>query len=332
MRLLSSLLAILANMLLYMQQIGESNHNERRNNMFKIHSAASIGFVSLNVSDIQKSLEFYQSILGFRRVRKSSTDRVYLSSSGAQSSSPILELVHASQTDSNPVTPRRAGLYHFAILLPERKNLADVLLYLSEKRYKVHFDGLADHLVSESIYIRDPDFNGVEIYSDRSQSEWKWNGKDNNSDNSRLQMATLPLNTDDLLKESTDKGWTEMPTNTVIGHMHLHVSNLSNAMKFYHDILGLNLTTTYPGAYFFAAGRYHHHIATNTWLGANILPASPESIGLNHFGIELPNKEEFDRTLKQLQQQNIADSNSELSSKAIFIQDPNGIRIQVYYI
>src|SRR5919199_1150733 len=316
-----------------MQQIGKSNHNEERNSTFKINPSTKIGYVSLNVSDIQSSLEFYQSILGFRLIqKKSSADRVYLSSGEAQSSFPMLELVQTSQTDSNLASSRRAGLYHFAILLPERKNLSDVLLYLSEKQDKIHFDGLADHLVSESIYIRDPDFIGIEIYSDRPRSEWKWNGKNNNTNNSQLQMATLPLNTDDLLKESTDKGWTGMPTNTVIGHVHLHVSNLLNAMKFYRNILGLNLTTTYPGAYFFAAGRYHHHIATNTWLGANILPASPESIGLNHFGIELPNKEEFDRTLKQLQQQNIAESNSELSSKAIFIQDPNGIRIQVYYV
>ena len=124
-----------------------------------------------------------------------------------------------------------------------------------------------------------------------------------------------------------------MPADTLIGDVHLHVSNLSNAMKFYHEILGLNLTTTYPDAYFFAAGRYHHHIATNTWLGTNILPASPESIGLNHFGIELPNKEEFDMILKQLQQQNIAAKNNGLlSSKTILIQDPNDIRIQVYHM
>jgi catechol 2,3-dioxygenase len=264
---------------------------------------------SLNVSDIQRSLKFYQSILGFRKVREPSTDRVLLSSNGTSSSSPhLLELVHASQAESNLVTPKSAGLYHFAILLPERKNLADVLRYLSYEHDQVHFDGLADHLVSEAIYIRDPDFNGVEIYSDRSQSEWKWNS--NNNNNNRLQMATLPLNTDDLLKESTDKGWTGIPADTVIGHVHLHVTDLSNAMKFYHEILGLNLTTTYPGAYFFAAGRYHHHIATNTWLGTNILPASPESVGLNHFSIELPNTEEFDRTVKHLSQYNIAAKSS----------------------
>jgi catechol 2,3-dioxygenase len=317
-----------------MQQIGKSNHNEERNSTFEIHPSTKIGYVSLNVSDIQRSLEFYQSVLGFSKVRKksSASDRVLLSSGETQSSAPMLELVQVGQTDSNPVTPRRDGLYHFAILLPERKNLADVLLYLSGKQDQVQFDGLADHLVSEAIYIRDPDFNGVEIYSDRPRSEWKWNGKDNNSDNSRLQMATLPLNTKDLLKECTDAGWTGMPTGTSIGHIHLHVSNLSNAMKFYHDILRLNLTTIYPGAYFFAAGRYHHHIATNTWLGSNILHASSQSIGLNYFGIELPNIEEFDKTVKQLQQYNIVVQSSSISSKAILMHDPNGIRIQVYYM
>jgi catechol 2,3-dioxygenase len=317
-----------------MQQIGKSNHNEERNSTFEIHPAARIGYVSLNVSDIQRSLEFYQSLLGFSKVQKksSTSDRVFLSSDETHSSAPMLELVQVGQTDSNPVTPRRAGLYHFAILLPERKNLADALLYLSDKQDQVHFDGLADHLVSEAIYISDPDFNGVEIYSDRPRSEWKWNDKDKNSNNSRLQMTTLPLNTKDLLKESTDTGWTGIPTSTSIGHIHLHVSNLSNAMKFYHEILGLNLTTTYPGAYFFAAGRYHHHIASNTWLGSNILPASPQSIGLNYFGIELPNIEEFDKMVKQLQQYNIVEQSSSLSSKTILTHDPNGIRIQVYYV
>ncbi|HJT46885.1 MAG TPA: VOC family protein [Nitrososphaeraceae archaeon] len=324
-----------------MHQIGKSNHNEERNSTFKINQSTKIGYVSLNVSDIQNSLEFYQSILGFRQIQKKScvaADRAYLSTGGTQSSIPMLELVQTSQTDSNLANSRRAGLYHFAILLPERKNLADVLLYLSDKQDKIRFDGLADHLVSESLYIRDPDFIGIEIYSDRPQSEWKWNDENdnknnnnNNNNNRQLQMATLPLNTDNLLKEATDKGWIGMPTNTMIGHVHLHVRDLSNAMNFYRDILGLNLTTTNPGAYFFAAGRYHHHIATNTWLGTNILPASPKSIGLNHFSIELPSKEEFDRTFKQLQHQNIVESNSEISSKAIFIRDPNGIRISLSY-
>ena len=102
-----------------------------------------------------------------------------------------------------------------------------------------------------AIYIHDPDFNGIEIYIDRPKSEWKWTVKNSMR---QLQMATLPLNTKDLLQQSTDRGWTGMPKDTIIGHVHLHVSNLLKAMKFYHEILGMNLTTTYPGAYLFALG------------------------------------------------------------------------------
>jgi catechol 2,3-dioxygenase len=234
------------------------------------------------------------------------------------------------QSEPNSSSRINAGLYHFAILLPERKNLADMLLYISDKQDKVHFDGLADHQVSEAIYIRDPDFNGIEIYSDRPKSEWKWTIKDNIR---QLQMATLPLNTKDLLQQSSDKGWTGMPKDTIIGHLHLHVSNLSKVMKFYHEILGMNLTSTYPGAYFFAAGKYHHHIATNTWLGTgNILPASPESIGLNHFGIELSNIEDFDRMVKHLARNDSISTaqRAGLSSNAILLKDPDGIRVDVY--
>jgi catechol 2,3-dioxygenase len=161
---------------------------------------------------------------------------------------------------------RRAGLYHFAILLPERKFLADMLQNLNDKRDLVHFDGFADHLVSESIYIRDPDFNGIEIYSDRPRSQWKW--KD-----TQLEMATLPLNTTELLKAASEEGWKEMPNKTTIGHVHLHVSDIAKTMKFYHQILRLQLAAVIPCASFFAAGGYRHHIATNTWLGTGIAPA-----------------------------------------------------------
>jgi catechol 2,3-dioxygenase len=221
---------------------------------------------------------------------------------------------------------RRAGLYHYAILLPERKYLADMLQNLSEKRSEIRFDGLADHLVSESIYIRDPDNIGIEIYCDRSSSQWKWDG-------SRVRMETDRLDTEDLLRESTASGWKAMPAKTVIGHVHLHVRNLAKAMKFYRKILGLNFTATYPGAYFFAAGKYHHHIATNIWLGTSIQLASSEHVGLNHFGIELPNKEEYQKTVEQLRQYNIEapqDGPSNGSAKSVFLRDMDDITIRLY--
>ena len=232
---------------------------------------------------------------------------------------------NANNNDTfNPLgtTKKRAGLYHFAILLPERKYLADMLQNLCDKHDQIHFDGFADHLVSESVYIRDPDFNGIEIYRDRPMSEWNWDGN-------RIEMATLPLNTSDLLKESTDEGWKEMPSKTTIGHVHLHVRDLAEALKFYHEILGLNLTATIPTAAFFAAGKYHHHIAVNTWLGTNILPPSPQGIGLNHFSIGLPSKAEYERLVRQLSRYGIGIE--DLSERSVFVQDMDGMRVRLQH-
>jgi catechol 2,3-dioxygenase len=292
--------------------------------LFKIDPSMKIGYVSLNVSDIQRSIDFYKSVLGFKIINRTSSGKALLSSGGADSPY-LLELLQVEDSASVLPAARRAGLYHFAILLPERKHLADMLRNLSNKRDQVRFDGLAEHLVSEAIYIRDPDSNGIEIYRDRPYSEWKW------SNGSQLQMATLPLNRADLLKESTEKGWKEMPAGTRIGHVHLHVRNLAKAMKFYQEILGLDLITTYPGAYFFAAGGYHHHIAANTWLGTNIEPASSENLGLNHFGIELPSKE-YDRIVKRLAQykMGVLQDNNSQESRSVFLRDYDGITIRLF--
>ena len=294
---------------------------------FNIHPAMRIGYVSLNVSEIDRSLDFYGKALGFKKVDRPSSERALLSVDGHHPY--LVELLQAkkaaSYRASMPET-RRAGLYHYAILLPERKYLADMLQNLSERRGEMRFDGLADHLVSESIYIRDPDNISIEIYCDRPSSQWKWDG-------SRVRMKTDRLDTEDLLRESTASGWKAMPAKTVIGHVHLHVRNLAKAMKFYRKILGLNFTATYPGAYFFAAGKYHHHIATNIWLGTSIQLASSEHVGLNHFGIELPNKEEYQKTVEQLRQYNIEapqDGPSNGSAKSVFLRDMNDITIRLY--
>jgi catechol 2,3-dioxygenase len=209
-------------------------------------------------------------------------------------------------------------------LLPERKYLADMLLNLRDKRNKVHFDGFADHLVSESVYIRDPDFNGIEIYRDRPVTEWNWNGN-------QIEMATLPLDSKSLLNDSTEGGWTKMPATTSIGHVHLHVKDLAKAMNFYHGILGLNLTTTFPSAAFFAAGKYHHHIAANTWLGNDISPASLLSVGLNHFSIQLSSKGQFEKTLKHVSKYNRESQPSD-GTTSIYLRDNDGITLRLYYM
>ena len=308
------------------------NHNingaSTNQQQYKIDPAMKIGHVSLNVSDLSQSIHFYQSVLGFKAVGRPSSDKAQLAV-GSDDSSYVVELLQVKTGANNDShsrlegSTRRAGLYHFAILLPERKFLADMLQNLNDKRDQVHFDGLADHLVSESIYIRDPDFNGVEIYSDRPRSQWRW--KD-----SKVEMATLPLNTTDLLNEATEKGWKVIPNKTTIGHVHLHVSDIAKAMKFYHQILGLQLTAIIPRALFFAAGGYyHHHIATNTWLGTGIAPASSQSIGLNHFSIELPSKEELATLVKIFSRRGMAVIGGDLSDRSVFVRDRDGIKIQV---
>ncbi|WP_415281169.1 VOC family protein [Candidatus Nitrososphaera sp. FF02] len=288
---------------------------------FSIAQTMRIGHASLNVSDIQRSVDFYRDILGFNVVGRPSDEKAFLSTSGG---SHLVELLQATNPMHDTIQQKkRAGLYHFAVLLPERKYLADMLQNLRDNRDKVHFDGLADHLVSESIYIRDPDFNGIEIYCDRPSSEWRWNG-------SQVEMATIGLDTENLLQESTSFGWKEMPTGTTIGHVHLHVQNLAKAMNFYHEILGLNLTATVPNAAFFAAGRYHHHIATNTWLGTDIAPASPNSVGLNHYSIELSNKKQLDDTIENLSKHNIELQEQSEESNSVMLHDNDGIAIQLY--
>jgi catechol 2,3-dioxygenase len=297
---------------------------------FNIYPATRIGYVSLNVSDIDRSLDFYEKVLGFKKVDRPPGERALLSMDGHPSY--LVELLQAKGEaaaagyKAGMSATRRAGLYHFAILLPERKYLADMLQNLSGRRGEMRFDGLADHLVSESIYIRDPDNIGIEIYCDRPSLRWQWNG-------SRVRMATERLDIEDLLRESTTSGWKAMPAKTVVGHVHLHVRNLAKSMKFYREVLGMNFTATYPGAYFFAAGKYHHHIATNIWLGTNIQLASSEHVGLNHFGIEIPNKEQYEKTAERLRQYKIEMPHyGQLkgSSKSVFLHDMDSITIRLY--
>ena len=254
-----------------------------------------IDHVDLKVSDLEKSLHFYTSILGFKVVRQESRTAFLSSSFSSENKDSNRFLVVLSELKDNNSNfsifqhkSRIAGLYHFAILLPERRYLAHFLKHIQKNLNGKYYEGMADHAVSESIYLHDPDFNGIEVYSDRNPKEWKW--KDHS-----VYMVTEPLNIDNLLKKYSDVNneWNELPSGTSIGHVHLYVSNLAKAKRFYHEILQLNHTATYPGAYFFAANKYHHHVATNTWLGENISLAYTDGNnkpGLEHYAIKLHNE------------------------------------------
>lgn len=282
--------------------------------MIPIDQNAKIGQVHLRVSDINLSLEFYKSFLGFKIVEQ--TDHaVFLSSDGKM---PYL----VALSTAKPVDlTQRAGLYHFAILLPQRKDLADFLSHLLKHKDEIHIDGFSDHLVSEAIYIRDPDNIGIEIYCDRIPSDWKWN-------DNQVIMSIESLDMEGLLVEST-KSWNEFPSDTSIGHVHLHVSNLANAKKFYSEVLGLSITASMKNALFFAAGKYHHHIATNTWLGEDISQASTEFAGLDYFTIQFSSRDKLENTIKKLKSSKISVNQLEDDSFSIFDEDKISIHLTV---
>ncbi|QLH11035.1 VOC family protein [Nitrosarchaeum sp. AC2] len=282
--------------------------------MIPIDQNTRIGQVHLNVSNINQSLEFYKSFLGFKIVEQTE-HVVFLSSDGN-----LPYLVALSTAKPLDLT-KRAGLYHFAILLPKRKDLAEFLSHLLKHKDTIKIDGFSDHLVSEAIYIRDPDNIGIEIYRDRIPSEWKWI-------ENQVVMAIEPLDMEGLLAEST-KSWSGFPSDTSIGHVHLHVSNLANAKKFYSEILGLTTTASMKGALFFAAGKYHHHIATNTWLGEDISQASTEFAGLDYFTLQFSSKDKLNYMIRKLESSKITVKSLEDGSFSIFDEDKISIHLTV---
>jgi catechol 2,3-dioxygenase len=181
-------------------------------------------------------------------------------------------------------------------------------------------DGAAHHGVSEAIYLRDPDYNGIELYSDVPRDVWHW-------ENGSLTMVTDPLDVDNLLSEAGE--WNGIDPSTDIGHLHLQVSDLPRSEQFYHGLLGLDVTQrSYPGALFLSAGGYHHHIGLNTWAGQGA-PAPPQnSVGLSSFAIQMPDRQSWKALKRRLESASLLDARIH-SSRQFLLHDPDGIRIEV---
>jgi len=260
-----------------------------------------------------------------------------LNSVNKEKVSPLLVLNETDKNNDNiklKSIKKESGLYHFAILLPERKDLAAFLSHMQKNLDPAFYEGMADHAVSESIYLHDPDYNGIEVYRDRLPSQWKWN-------RNKVYMVTEPLDVKDLFIQNPNEKWTGMPSDTTIGHVHLHVSNLNKSRKFYHNIFGLYHTASFPGAYFFAADHYHHHVATNIWLGTNILPANDNNSkpGLDHYAVRLPyDKKEIDELKRRFVDLGIPVNETTMISEmqqeqpsSFHVYDPDGIKIQFFF-
>lgn len=242
---------------------------------FRLPDATRLGHVVLQVADLERSLDYYQHTLGLQLLSRDGR-RALLGSHGAER--PLVEL--AERAGAQPAPHRgRLGLYHFAILLPDRPALGRFVRHLGEINARA---GAADHLVSEALYLQDPDNLGIEVYADRPRSQWKRVGRE-------LMMATDPLDMPGLLNAAGETRWKGMPADTAMGHVHLHVGDLSQADAFFSGALGLDrMVWQYPGALFLAAGGYHHHLGTNTWAGRGATPAGPDDAQLLEWNVEVP--------------------------------------------
>jgi catechol 2,3-dioxygenase len=225
------------------------------------------------VADLDRSLPYYERVIGLRLLDRAGNVALL----GANAGPPLVEL-HGRHGVA-PVPRRgRLGLYHYAILLPDRSALGRFVRHLGEHAVRA---GMSDHLVSEAIYLNDPDGLGIEVYADRPRASWRYDGQ-------QLVMETRPLDVDSLLRESGPERWNGAPPGTVIGHVHLFVGDLDRAEAFYHGGLGLDKTVwSYPGALFMSAGGYHHHVATNTW-AAGALPAGASDARLLEWELIVP--------------------------------------------
>jgi catechol 2,3-dioxygenase len=236
-----------------------------------------VGEVNINVTNLARSLDFYQRVFGFQ-ILEQTDNKVVLSPDGVRS---ILVL---EQPDNViPKQGRTTGLYHFAILLPRRADLANFLKHLVQTEGQSIRLGASDHYVSEALYFDDPDGNGIEVASDKPSDEWNWN-------DGIVDMATVALDANGLLAES-DKEWDGLPTDTVMGHIHLHVADLDETENFYVNGLGLDIVTRYPGALFASYGGYHHHLGLNVWNGVGAPAPSENSVGLKWFTLVFADEE-----------------------------------------
>jgi catechol 2,3-dioxygenase len=270
-----------------------------------MNPAAHIGAVHLTIANLDRSVGFYESRLGFAVHRRQ--DRTAALGAGGP------DLLVLSESETAPRVHGTTGLYHFAILVPTRADLGRALRRLVDTRTVLQ--GASDHGVSEALYLADPDGNGIEIYRDRPREQWPFVP-------GGLRMGADPLDLDGILAEPDGATNSGLAPETVIGHVHLHVSHLDAAERFYVGVLGFDLTQRYgPSALFVSAGGYHHHIGLNTWAGVGAPPPPAGAIGLEHFVVELPDAAALGDTAARLDAAGVA---SERDDRTLRAHDPSG--------
>jgi catechol 2,3-dioxygenase len=281
----------------------------------QIAAATAMGTVHLTVASLERSRAFYEQLVGLRPEEQPDGSLLL---GGAADGPPLLALTGDSA--AAPRNPRQTGLYHFAILLPSRRDLAVALVRLAQGGWQL--DGASDHLVSEALYLTDPEGNGIEIYADRDRSQWRV------GPGGQLEMATLPLDFDSLLAELQEAppdpvADAQMPAGTRIGHVHLQVAELEQIKQFYAGVLGFDVTVELGGtALFVSAGGYHHHLGLNTWQsrGGSAPPAG--GAGLRAYEIRIGDADGLAAVLARVEAAGVATEPA--PGGATLVRDPSG--------
>jgi catechol 2,3-dioxygenase len=275
----------------------------------------SLGSVRLNAGDQDSLADFYEQTVGLRQLGS----RNGLAALGADEGQPLVELLSAP--DAPPRPAGTTGLFHLAILVPSRLELARALRRVSEAGW--HLTGASDHLVSEAIYLRDPEGNGIEIYRDRPRAEWRGDGGE-------IEMDSLPLDLEGVLGELADDDSPPgaMPPGTRLGHVHLNVADIAASERFYAGALGFDVTVRgYPGALFVSAGGYHHHVGLNTWMGEGAPQPPPGALGLDRFEVVVPAGADLDAAEQRLTDAGVQTERGEEGLTAV---DPSGNRVLLH--
>lgn len=282
--------------------------------------ATTLGSAHLIVADLQRSVAFYTDILGFTQAAGPAANGE-AALTIADNPTPVLRLTERAGARRKPA--RSTGLYHVAILTPSRLDLARSLNHLAETHYPLQ--GASDHLVSEALYLSDPDGNGLEIYRDRPRAEWPREGD-------QLLMDTVALDLGALLDEAEadPRPWNGLAAGTRIGHVHLHVAHLNPAVAFYRDLIGLDLMIQLGGsAAFMSAGGYHHHLGLNTWAGVGAPQPPADAVGIRIWDVILPERADVDTVAARLEAAGVAFEREE--GGAITTHDPSGNALRVTF-
>ncbi|MDQ6721143.1 MAG: VOC family protein [Candidatus Dormibacteraeota bacterium] len=269
-----------------------------------IAAATGVGAVHLAVTDGDRALRFYRDYVGLTSLA-SDDDSLRLGAGGR-------ELVVLHPGAERPVVPRTSGLYHLALLVQDRRELARVIARLGALRWDQY---PTDHVMTKANYLWDPDGNGIEVYCESPEDGTLGfaNGTFVAYDrDGRQRSGRDPIDLTELFSNLADSDSIEspLPEATRMGHVHLHVADVEEALGFYHDLVGFDVMGQVPGVGFVSAGGYHHHIGLNTWAGQGARPAPPGSAGLRHFTIEVPTGRDLDAIAGRLEQAGVPVSES----------------------